>query len=37
MTDDKGIVMIISVRASLADDELVRRVMELIAVPRQGP
>jgi hypothetical protein len=36
MTDEIGAKVIISLRASIADDDLVRQVMSLLAVPRQG-
>jgi hypothetical protein len=33
MTDEIGAKVIISLRASIADDDLVRQVMSLLAVP----
>lgn len=36
-TDDKGAVVIVSVRANLADDDLVRSVIEILTVPRPDP
>lgn len=36
MSDEKGARVIISLRASLADDDLVRSVMEILSVPPRG-
>jgi hypothetical protein len=34
-SDEKGAKIIISLRASLADDDLIRSVMEILSVPPQ--